>query len=268
MARKRRTDPGELFSIVSGHLGPLGGPSKVEVQPLTVFIGRQGTGKSLVAQMLYLFRGLPSLVRFDAASRRPDETEDTPQRAVRRIVDGMRSSHRSFARLTVPNVRLRWQGALATSGVHSHRRDLRLNVQNATSQVNATKALVELVAELQASAHEPPLTAVFVPTERLLYAMALGPMSLQVMSAPLILQTFAQMMELAGRIQGDWPGGVPDTTQGRWIRDRLIRALGGARCSHDALADGPLHDQQPSDGVRASARGDGERDTARDPARP
>jgi len=47
------------------------------------------------------------------------------------------------------------------------------------------------------------------------------------MSAPLILQTFAQFMDVAGRIQSDWNDGVPDTDQGTWIRDRLLSALGG-----------------------------------------
>ncbi len=47
------------------------------------------------------------------------------------------------------------------------------------------------------------------------------------MSAPLILQTFAQIMDVAGRIQSDWPDGVPDTEQGKWIRKRLMGALGG-----------------------------------------
>jgi hypothetical protein len=139
----------------------------------------------------------------------------------------MRSSHRSFAGLTVPNVTLRWQGALASSGIHGQPKDLGLNVQTATSDVNPKQPLASLVEEIRGSKHEPLLTAAFVPTERLLHAMALGPTSLQVMSAPIPLQTFARMMEVAGRIQSDWPDGVPDTAQGKWIRDRLLGALRG-----------------------------------------
>lgn len=223
---KHRTSPGEEFSITAGHLGPLGA-CEIPIRPLTVLIGRQGTGKSLVAQMLYFFRGLPPLVRFDLASRRLEEAESTPPKIIRRIVDGMRSSHRSFARLTVPSVALRWKGTLAVGGVHGAPRDLRLNIQSKTSQVVPSKALKEIVADLIGNRSEPPLTAAFVPTERLLYAMQLGPTSLRVMSAPLLLETFSQLMEIAGRIQSNWEDGEPDTEQGRWVRGHLLDALAG-----------------------------------------
>lgn len=145
---------------------------------------------------------------------------------MRRVIDGMRSSHRSFARLTVPSVALRWQGDLAVGGVHARPRDLKLNIQSKTSQVVPSKALIEVVEEIRDTRAEPPLTSVFVPTERLLYAMQLGPNSLRVMSAPLLLETFAQTMETAGRIHAGWDG-EPDTTQGRWVREHLLLPLAG-----------------------------------------
>ncbi len=211
--------PDEILRIKSGSLGPLG-PMRLFIRPLTVFIGRQGTGKSLLAQMLYFFRGLPNLVRFDLASRRLEDGDQTPAKIVRRIVDGMRSSHRSFARLTAPGAALEWS---SRSADHA----LLMNIQSATSQVNPSKALRDRVAEVIASRAEPPLSAVFVPTERLLYAMQLGPNSLRVMNAPLLLETFAQMMDTAAKIQSDWVGGEPDTAQGVWIREHLRGALAG-----------------------------------------
>jgi hypothetical protein len=224
--KKKKAAPRELLTI-KGHLGPIGA-NEIEIRPLTVFIGRQGTGKSLVAQMLYFFRGLPSLVGFDVASRRPDEKDARdPRKIVRRIVDGMRSSHRSFASLTVPNVVLGWNGDLAVGGVHAQRRELSFNAQNVTRQIQPGKALIQLVEQVRDDAVVQPRTAVFIPTERLLYAMALGPASLRVISVPLILETFSQIMEVAGRVQADWKDGEPDTAQGRWVRDRLRDALGG-----------------------------------------
>ncbi len=225
-ARSKRASLSEVFSITAGHLGPLG-TCDVAIRPLTVLVGRQGTGKSLLAQMLYFFRGLPQLVQFDVASRRLKENESAPEKIVRRIVDGMRSSHRSFARLTVPSVAIRWRGNLAATGVHAKQRDFRLNIQSATSQVLPGKALRELVEELRDERSDPPFASAFIPTERLLYAMQLGPNSLRVMSAPLLLETFAQTMEIAGRIQADWDDGKPDTAQGRWVREHLLEPLAG-----------------------------------------
>ncbi len=217
--------------MTKGSLGPVG-KCDLEVRPLTVLIGRQGTGKSLVAQMLYFFRGLPQLVSLDVASRRPDEADVTPNKIVRRIIDGLRSSHRSFASLTVPRVALRWCGSWsgrALDSIQATQHELTLNAQCKTSQVQPGKTLCELVERLRESHSlaQPPLTAVFVPTERLLYAMQLAPTSLRVMSAPLLLETFAQTMELAGRIQSSWSDGVPDSQQGRWARERLRGVLAG-----------------------------------------
>jgi hypothetical protein len=225
-AASKRSIPDERLSVTSGNLGPVG-PCEIDVKPLTVLVGRQGTGKSLVAQVLYFFRGLPSLVRLDLASHRPDAQNQPPEKVIRRIVDGLRSSHRSFARLTVPSVALRWQGSTAVGGMHAQRQDLKLNVQSKTSQVQPSSALVDLVKKLSKPGSREPLTATFVPTERLLYAMALGPTSLRVMSAPVILETFSQMMDLAGRIQSDWTDGEPDTDEGKWVREHLSRALAG-----------------------------------------
>lgn len=226
--KKRPATAGETLAITTGNLGPLG-KCQMEVRPLTVLIGKQGTGKSLVAQVLYLFRGLPELVRLDLASRRPGKAELAPERIVRRIVDGLRSSRRSFARLTVPSVGLRWRGALAVDGVHAAPHELTFSVQSQTSQVYPGAAMKSLVTKIRDTRRRgtPPLTSVFVPTERLLYAMQLGPASLRVMSAPLLLETFSQMMEQAGRVQTAWPNGLPDTDHGRWIRERLSGALAG-----------------------------------------
>ncbi len=216
----------EVFEITAGRLGPIK-PVEIAVRPLTVLVGRQGTGKSLVAQLLYFFRGLPGLVRLDVASRRAEENAVTPEAIVRRIIDGLRSSHRSFARLTVPSVALRWEGSLAAGGVHGKRCDFKLNIQSKTSKVNPSKSLVDCVQKICRARTEPPLSAVFVPTERLLYAMQLAPTSIHVMSAPRLLDTFASVMDVAGRIQSDWEDGIPDTAQGRWVRDHLLEALAG-----------------------------------------
>jgi len=54
-------------------------PIKLDILPLTVFIGPQGTGKSLISQLLYFFRDAEYLLA------QLSERED-----VRRMVEGVR----------------------------------------------------------------------------------------------------------------------------------------------------------------------------------
>src|SRR5215510_1486272 len=58
--RKRHTD---IFTISGGALGPV--PAcELQIRPFTVFVGAQGSGKSLVAQTLYAFEELPYLMGY------------------------------------------------------------------------------------------------------------------------------------------------------------------------------------------------------------
>jgi len=216
----KRSNDSETLEIESGRLGPVG-PCRLDVRPLTVLIGRQGTGKSLVAQTLYFFRGLSSLVHFDAATRRPDEEEATdPRMVVQRIVNGLRSHRRSFASLTIPSVAVRWSdGSDAARG-------LSFTAQHATREILPGEDLsAEVLAIL--GRRRPPSSALFIPTERLFYTLALSPASMSVIGATIILELFAQFMEEAGRIQSGWSDAGPDTEHGRWIREHLRAELGG-----------------------------------------
>ncbi|MDI7267627.1 MAG: AAA family ATPase [Myxococcota bacterium] len=217
----------ERLRIKSGRLGPLQ-PYDFEIRPLTVLVGRQGTGKSLLAQVLYFFRGLPTLVQFDLAGRRADEPlVDDPSAVIRRVLDGLRSARRSFATMTEPRVTVEWSGWLSVGSAHSERRELGFNTQHVTRQVQPRKGLRELVQRMTTGVIDQPPTGIFVPSERLLYSMALGTMSWKVLASPLILDVFAREMETAERVQDGWPHGKPDTQDGRWVSSRLGEALGG-----------------------------------------
>ncbi|MEM9459087.1 MAG: AAA family ATPase [Myxococcota bacterium] len=181
-------------------------------------IGRQGTGKSLVAQMLYLFRGLPSLVHFDAATRRSDEPQATDAAMVlQRVVDGLRSTRRSFASLTDPNATIEWSWETTRFSFES-RHDTRQIQPNEAMKAEVNSILKE---------RRPLSSALFIPTERLFYTLALSPTSMTVIGATNILELFALFMEDAGRIQANWADAKPDTEDGCWIRDRLRSELGG-----------------------------------------
>ncbi len=75
-------------TLILENLGPIG-RLEIKPRPLTIIIGEQASGKSLVAQMLYFFRGLEShLARIFS----PDlvEQKDWPDAAARRILDSLR----------------------------------------------------------------------------------------------------------------------------------------------------------------------------------
>ncbi|MCC6876645.1 MAG: ATP-binding protein, partial [Sandaracinaceae bacterium] len=210
--------------VTKGSLGPVMAPCRIEVAPLTLFIGRQGTGKSLLAQMLYFFRGLPGLVEYELATN-PDAAELNASALAGRLVDGLRSSKRRFANLTKPSAAIKWEGEVSSGVGSAALRKLGFNAQYSTRQIQPGVPLRKWIDELK-QPRKRKLTALFVPTERLFYSLALGPTSLSVIRAPLILQVFAHWMDIAGGVQDGWEEG-PDTLEGRWVRDRLRAELGG-----------------------------------------
>jgi hypothetical protein len=218
------SSPDEVLRIKTGRLGPLR-PCEVAFRPLTVLIGKQGTGKSLVAQLSYLFRALPSLAEYDAAQQQRGEATDA-KASFRRIIDGLRSRNRSFANLTQPNVTIEWKGPIALNSVHSTMEELGFNAQHVTRAVIPRKATLRIVRESQQKRQY--LAALFTPTERVVYSLGLGASGFRVLPIPLVLEYFGHWMEtVASRIQEDWPDGRPATPEGRWIRDRALRALEG-----------------------------------------
>lgn len=103
--RKRHTD---LFTISGGALGPVP-VCELQIRPFTVFVGAQGTGKSLVAQTLYAFEELPSLMAY-VSTRRGTARRDSVE-LFRSILDQLRSSERRFGAFANPNVNISWQQA-------------------------------------------------------------------------------------------------------------------------------------------------------------
>ena len=97
---KRHTD---RFTISSGALGPV--PAcELDIRPLTVFIGAQGTGKSLIAQTLYAFEELPFLMAQVSAER--GARQRSSLELFRTILDRLRSSDRRFGTFASPNVNI------------------------------------------------------------------------------------------------------------------------------------------------------------------
>jgi len=85
---------------INNKFGPIKESVKLDILPLTVFIGPQGTGKSLISQLLYFFREVEYLL-----ARLPDRKNANS--VVRRMVDGVRAGEktsRAFAPFLTENV--------------------------------------------------------------------------------------------------------------------------------------------------------------------
>lgn len=212
---------------VKGRLG-LVPDCTLDIRPLTVLVGKQGAGKSLVAQVLYFFRDLPFLIAYQMARLGPeDSSQAEPDALVRAALDGLRSSNRAFAVFGDPSAKLTWDvPGTAPLGFHMTAK---------TRQIRPDKALVAHVLrlkELAGGGIPSRRGGLFVPTERLFYSQIRSPVALQVLSLPTTFHLFADWMEQAGRLHDGWPRGEPDTAEGRWIRDRGRVALEGEGYRH------------------------------------
>lgn len=138
----------------------------LDIKPLTVFVGRQGTGKSLVSQVLYFFEELPYLANFVRASSRD---EIPPQEVVRRILDQLRSSDRSFAAFACPRVTIEWTRSLGYRfGDTRFPGTFRFSAYSVNRVVNPNPALRDFVTTVLGSRASVEFRrAVFFPTERL-----------------------------------------------------------------------------------------------------
>jgi hypothetical protein len=223
-----KSAPGqESIEIVSGKLGPLG-PQKIEIYPLTVFIGKQGTGKSLIAQMLFLFRALGDLVKLEVgrriASSRKRIVEGDTTELVAKVIDGLRSGRRRFANLTQPNATIAWRGRHALTG---EMESLRFNAQFATRAIAPTRSLLSLAKLAAESRAALPFGAMFVPTERLLFSMLPAAELYRALSLPLIFESFASELDRLWDAAADASPDVLETPRLATARDRLKAALGG-----------------------------------------
>ncbi|HYO51469.1 AAA family ATPase [Archangium sp.] len=226
--RERGTDK---FRIVSGALGPVP-ECELDIKPFTVFIGQQGTGKSLVAQVLYFFEELPFLSTFVEASE--DGAEDwSEQEIVRYLLDRLRSSNRAFGTFANPNVTISWKRSVPfIRPVMPTRSALEFNAQSATRAIYSKTPLRQFVGAARALKRRPLRYAIFAPTERMVISQLRSAMSERVLSLPLSYTLFSDWMERAAAAIGEWPRGEPPSKESRWVLERGERALGGRVVRH------------------------------------
>lgn len=210
----------ETLQIKKGSLGPVREfpADGLKLYPLTVFIGKQGTGKSLISQLVYFFRNLPFLVQFYRAQLGPEAGAEA---IVRNALDELRSSRRAFAVFAAPSVSITYQGREASFKVG-------LGMDRRNRQIRPSQALSKRIQTLIQEGVGTPLgDALYIPSERVLYAHARGPEPWRILAVPSTLSRFATMLEILGDTFKVWPDGEPDTAEGRWVRQMGQRALNG-----------------------------------------
>jgi hypothetical protein len=222
---KRHTD---VFTISGGALGPV--PAcELSIRPLTVFVGAQGTGKSLVAQTLYAFEELPFLVG-QASTVRGARKKDSSE-ILRSILDQLRSSDRRFATFANPNVYITWQRSSFEEWPRHAPEKLGFRAYSATGQVTMTKPMRQFVDTLRKSwtARQAPLhQAVFFPTERMVISQLRSAMSAGYLALPITFFLFTHWMDdHAAPAVARWSRGEPDTPEGKLIESLGMEALGG-----------------------------------------
>ena len=211
--------------IESGKLGAIRDlpPEGLVFRPFTLFIGKQGTGKSLVAQLAFFFDNLPYLTKYLKAKEGQRGRVSTPKKTVRSILDGLRSTQRSFAVFADPNVKICW----ATSE-DEERQCFSMYRQNRQINFTEKERLLDVVNQYLKPDVNIPVrgSALFLPAERVLYSHA-TPAGWDLLSLPLTLRLFGETMEQAVSAMRLWPKGVPDTEPGRWAYDKGRSILGG-----------------------------------------
>ena len=213
----------ETFCIERGKLGPLSATEKeLEIRPFTVFIGEQGTGKSLLSQLLYFFRNLPYLVRFYETRLGREVSAET---LVRAALDNLRSDRRAIAVFADPAATVSYTAA----GDEQARKARKVSFTYANRRARPYQQLVKEIARLRGDKATLRLRgqALFVPAERILYAQARGPSTWDLLALPATLKLFADAVEYAGDTFKRWVDGIPDTPQGKWVREKGRQALQG-----------------------------------------
>jgi hypothetical protein len=223
----RHTD---VFTISGGALGPV--PAcELAIRPLTVFVGAQGTGKSLVAQALYAFEELPYLmgsVSAERGARRKGSSE-----LFNSILDRLRSTERRFGAFADRSATVTWQRSPSSDEWPLEApQKLSFRASSTRGQVTVPSPMRQFLDSLRqdvTSRRAPPLHhALFFPTERMIISQLRSAMSAGVLALPITFWLFTHWMDdHAAPVVARWSRGEPDTPEGKLVEQLGMQALGG-----------------------------------------
>jgi hypothetical protein len=184
----------------------------LEIKPLTVFIGKQGTGKSLLSQLSYFFYNLPYLIAYQQAS---DRNQTSSQALVRTVLDNLRSDRRAIGVFADPSATICWD-----------KFTIRLDQRN--RQVSANQALRKYIEQILAGeiAYKPAGRALFVPAERVIFPHA-SPSVWRLLAWPSTLILYGDALQNASSMFSQWVDNQPNSVAGKRIHELSRDALGG-----------------------------------------
>jgi hypothetical protein len=191
MRKQRRID---VLKVRGNSLGPVL-PCTLEIHPLTVFVGRQGTGKSLVAQVLYALEELPFLAQYVQAQQRKHLE---PEELFARVVDQLRSVERRFGGFSGGTTTIDWKRG--EEWEVSGRDQFSFSMYRATNRTRASADSQDIVSALASRGIRSKRHAVFVPTERMVVSQLRSALSERVLSLPITYELFADWLELAAAV--------------------------------------------------------------------
>lgn len=195
----------DTLRIASGRLGPVG-RCELGIRPMTVFVGKQGTGKSLIAQVLYALEELPFLAPYVYASKRwrgrlrGDEI-------FTHVLDRLRSAERRFAHFATGKTEIAWTRGCPWEG-SDRESSFELTVDPEAMQTRSSVKYRKLVEAFAGGTPRPIRHAVFVPTERMMISQLRSVLAERVLALPFTLELFADWIESAHAVRGKARGRV------------------------------------------------------------
>ncbi len=193
---------------ISGHLGPINAtitPLKLEISPLTVFIGPQGTGKSLVSQLLYFFRDARYLLSTYSK-------QEGPEISVRKVIEGIRSgekSKRSFSSFVKDSVEIQYVSEAINQGKH----DWSITCYESNRAIRPKrgfnrdiKSWLTEIADNPSASGDLNSNVVFVPAERSFFSRLINsnPQSLGSAELPTTMREFTKFLVRSADTHQKW----------------------------------------------------------------
>lgn len=209
---------------LNGHLGPLRAtktPLTLSIAPLTVFIGPQGTGKSLMSQLLYFFRDAQYLISTYSK-------QEGPAVSVRKVIEDIRAgatSSRSFAafledkKATLEYLPAKESQIKAQIETLDAQWTEPWTISCYSSQIRPTGAFNKAVEKwLSTLSHNPTQvpnprrTTLFVPAERSFFSRLINsdPNALASPDLPLTMREFTDFLFKAADTHDNWQNGHSD----------------------------------------------------------
>lgn len=193
---------------ISGHLGPINAtktPLNLEISPLTVFIGPQGTGKSLVSQLLYFFRDARYLISTYSK-------QDGPEISVRKVIEGIRSgekSKRSFSSFVKDSVEIQYVSEAINQGKHDW--SITCYESNRTIRPKSgfnrdIKSWLMEIADNPSASGDLNSNVVFAPAERSFFSRLINsdPQSLGSAELPITMREFTKFLFRSADTHQKW----------------------------------------------------------------